>query len=132
MICLQEKSIKEAIYYSSLLLSRFFCLSRLSELTEQKHEIITSIDMLVRGNHFQIKKVSMKITSFSPSLSSSPTCRFEALFSSLEENQENLGISSFGVSITTMEEVFLRLASVHRKRESLRGKDNCKLRHCMP
>ncbi|KAK7833304.1 hypothetical protein U0070_017303, partial [Myodes glareolus] len=37
------------------------------------------------------------------------THRFEALFTALEENQEKLGISSFGVSITTMEEVFLRV-----------------------
>lgn len=67
----------------------------------------------------------MKIISFRPSLSSSSVCRFEALFTALEENQENLGISSFGVSITTMEEVFLRLASVQRKRETIRGKDSC-------
>ncbi|XP_059123759.1 phospholipid-transporting ATPase ABCA3-like [Peromyscus eremicus] len=38
------------------------------------------------------------------------TQRFEALFTALEENQERLGISSFGVSITTMEEVFLRVS----------------------
>uniref|UniRef100_E9PWH4 ATP-binding cassette, sub-family A member 15 n=1 Tax=Mus musculus TaxID=10090 RepID=E9PWH4_MOUSE len=40
------------------------------------------------------------------------THRFEALFTALEENQENLGISSFGVSITTMEEVFLKVSNL--------------------
>ncbi|XP_055483588.1 phospholipid-transporting ATPase ABCA3-like [Psammomys obesus] len=38
------------------------------------------------------------------------THRFEALFTALEEKQESLGISSFGVCITTMEEVFFRVS----------------------
>ncbi|XP_037671069.1 ATP-binding cassette sub-family A member 3-like [Choloepus didactylus] len=37
------------------------------------------------------------------------TYRFEALFSDLEKRQKELGIASFGASITTMEEVFLRV-----------------------
>ncbi|KAL3199551.1 hypothetical protein MRX96_013496 [Rhipicephalus microplus] len=36
---------------------------------------------------------------------------FKHLFSHLEENKEKLGIASFGVSVTTLEEVFLRHAS---------------------
>ncbi|KAM9208982.1 ATP-binding cassette sub-family A member 17-like [Dugong dugon] len=35
--------------------------------------------------------------------------RFESLFSDLERRQEELGISSFGASVTTMEEVFIRV-----------------------
>ncbi|XP_044533206.1 phospholipid-transporting ATPase ABCA3-like [Gracilinanus agilis] len=34
--------------------------------------------------------------------------RFEALFTELEERQEELGIASYGASVTTMEEVFLK------------------------
>ncbi|XP_040358150.1 phospholipid-transporting ATPase ABCA3-like [Ixodes scapularis] len=34
---------------------------------------------------------------------------FKHLFSHLEDNKEKLGISSFGVSVTTLEEVFLRV-----------------------
>jgi hypothetical protein len=34
--------------------------------------------------------------------------RFESLFSKLEKKQKELGIASFGASVTTMEEVFLR------------------------
>ena len=34
--------------------------------------------------------------------------KFEALFTDLEENKGMLGISSYGASVTTMEEVFLR------------------------
>ena len=33
---------------------------------------------------------------------------FEELFARLEEDQEKLGIDSFGVSVTSMEEVFLK------------------------
>jgi hypothetical protein len=87
-----------------------YCLAFSASLTflnSQKLEIILSTGRMVRGEHFQIRR-SMKIISFSPRSSSSHTCRFEALFTALEENQENLGISSFGVSITTMEEVFLK------------------------
>ncbi|XP_044533338.1 phospholipid-transporting ATPase ABCA3-like, partial [Gracilinanus agilis] len=36
--------------------------------------------------------------------------RFEALFEELEGRKEELGISSFGASVTTMEEVFLRVS----------------------
>ncbi|XP_074138830.1 phospholipid-transporting ATPase ABCA3-like isoform X3 [Sminthopsis crassicaudata] len=36
--------------------------------------------------------------------------RFQALFEELEERQAELGISSFGASVTTMEEVFLRVS----------------------
>jgi len=34
--------------------------------------------------------------------------KFEQLFTDLEENQDSLGIGSFGVSVTTLEEVFLK------------------------
>uniref|UniRef100_A0A8C9ZNJ8 ATP binding cassette subfamily A member 3 n=1 Tax=Sander lucioperca TaxID=283035 RepID=A0A8C9ZNJ8_SANLU len=36
------------------------------------------------------------------------TSRFELLFAELEMNREELGIASYGASVTTMEEVFLR------------------------
>ncbi len=34
--------------------------------------------------------------------------QFEALFMMLEEHKTSLGIDSFGASVTTMEEVFMR------------------------
>ena len=34
--------------------------------------------------------------------------KFEALFTELENNKDMLGIASYGASVTTMEEVFLR------------------------
>jgi len=36
------------------------------------------------------------------------SARFEQLFIDLERNQDSLGIGSFGVSVTTLEEVFLK------------------------
>ena len=36
------------------------------------------------------------------------SAQFEQLFADLEQNQDSLGIGSFGVSVTTLEEVFLK------------------------
>ena len=36
------------------------------------------------------------------------SAEFEQLFAHLENNQDSLGIDSFGVSVTTLEEVFLK------------------------
>lgn len=47
------------------------------------------------------------LTSGSVQLLASPF-RFEALFTELEQKREELGIASYGASVTTMEEVFLR------------------------
>eukprot|EP00063_Salmo_salar_P065468 XP_014040303.1 PREDICTED: ATP-binding cassette sub-family A member 3-like [Salmo salar] len=41
------------------------------------------------------------------------TNRFELLFAELEMNREELGIASYGASVTTMEEVFLRYGITH-------------------
>ncbi|XP_072454007.1 phospholipid-transporting ATPase ABCA3-like [Notamacropus eugenii] len=40
------------------------------------------------------------------------TNRFEALFTELENRKKDLGIASFGASVTTMEEVFLRVGKL--------------------
>uniref|UniRef100_A0A2K6EEP9 ATP binding cassette subfamily A member 3 n=1 Tax=Propithecus coquereli TaxID=379532 RepID=A0A2K6EEP9_PROCO len=40
------------------------------------------------------------------------THRFESLFTKLEKKQKELGIASFGASVTTMEEVFLRVGKL--------------------
>ncbi|KAJ3601486.1 hypothetical protein NHX12_032454 [Muraenolepis orangiensis] len=40
------------------------------------------------------------------------TSRFELLFAELEMNQKELGIASYGASVTTMEEVFLRVGKL--------------------
>ena len=49
--------------------------------------------------------ISAELSYVLPSESSS---QFEALFSHLETNAKTIGILSFGASVTTMEEVFLK------------------------
>ncbi|PAV85033.1 hypothetical protein WR25_04476 isoform B [Diploscapter pachys] len=49
-------------------------------------------------------------------LSASERDRFPTLFYDLEQNQHRFGIRSFGVSITTMEEVFLRVSDIAEER----------------
>jgi ATP-binding cassette subfamily A (ABC1) protein 3 len=41
-------------------------------------------------------------------LSESQSSVFEAMLSKLEENKNSLGLLSYGVSLTTMEEVFMK------------------------
>ena len=70
-------------------------------------------------------------------LPSEESKNFETLFSYLEENKNELGISSYGASVTTLEEVFLRVKeeeSLQEDSESLSkklyrqlsSKSNCK------
>ena len=41
-------------------------------------------------------------------LPSEEAANFEALFTELEKKKEELGVASYGASVTTMEEVFLK------------------------
>ncbi|XP_076054127.1 phospholipid-transporting ATPase ABCA3-like [Oratosquilla oratoria] len=55
--------------------------------------------------------------------------KFEKVFSQIEENKEKLKISSYGVSLTTMEEVFLRVGEASNpveKRQSIGRKNERK------
>lgn len=54
----------------------------------------------------------------------SSALRFELLFAELEMNREELGIASYGASVTTMEEVFLRYGGAFpfRQTETLHTK----------
>lgn len=56
----------------------------------------------------ETKSINTKIIYFASNpLSFSPcSFRFEDMFAELEERQEELGIAAFGVSMTTLEEVF--------------------------
>uniref|UniRef100_A0A8C6FVK5 ABC transporter domain-containing protein n=1 Tax=Moschus moschiferus TaxID=68415 RepID=A0A8C6FVK5_MOSMO len=50
--------------------------------------------------------------------------RFEDLFTEMEDRQEELGIASFGISITTMEEVFIKVSqSDNLNLRSLKNED---------
>jgi ATP-binding cassette subfamily A (ABC1) protein 3 len=43
--------------------------------------------------------------------------KFEALFNHFEVNREQLGIQTFGISLTTLEEVFLKVATLEEQEE---------------
>ncbi|XP_032098791.1 ATP-binding cassette sub-family A member 3-like [Sapajus apella] len=46
---------------------------------------------------------------------------FEALFTALEQEQENLGIASFGASVTTMEEVFFKVSYMEESQTDIKA-----------
>nr|XP_040133807.1 ATP-binding cassette sub-family A member 3-like [Ictidomys tridecemlineatus] len=100
--------------------------------------------VMQREPHCDVEKISAMIQSHVPGamleddigdelsfvLPKEYTHRFEALFDELEKNQKELGIANFGVSITTMKEVFFKVnklatsqMSIHdqNKQQSLSG-----------
>ena len=61
--------------------------------------------------HLHIKEAKMETSAGSEvsySLPHEKSQQFEKLFSEIETKKQKLGIDSYGVSITTMEEVFLK------------------------
>uniref|UniRef100_F6U7N4 ATP binding cassette subfamily A member 3 n=1 Tax=Xenopus tropicalis TaxID=8364 RepID=F6U7N4_XENTR len=82
--------------------------------------------VMVKEPHCQVEDITHLITSYVPNatlesnagaelsyiLPKESTHRFEPLFSELELRREELGIASYGASVTTMEEVFLRVGKL--------------------
>ncbi|XP_058424852.1 phospholipid-transporting ATPase ABCA3-like [Diceros bicornis minor] len=81
--------------------------------------------VMVKEPHCDVEEISKLINYYIPTatleknfrnelsfiLPKEYTHRFEALFTNLEKRQKELGIASFGASITTMEEVFFRVSN---------------------
>ncbi|XP_052680751.1 phospholipid-transporting ATPase ABCA3-like [Crassostrea angulata] len=70
------------------------------------------IDCMMGIIHKHIPKASVEMevgAEVSVLLPTEETANFEALFSELEENGSHIGVGSFGLSATTMEEVFLKV-----------------------
>ncbi|XP_063082713.1 phospholipid-transporting ATPase ABCA3-like [Cavia porcellus] len=79
--------------------------------------------VLVKAPHCDVEEISKLIHYYAPKailesnvgtelsfiLPKEYTDRFEELFTTLEKRQEELGINDFGASVTTMEEVFLKV-----------------------
>nr|XP_058142277.1 phospholipid-transporting ATPase ABCA3-like [Dasypus novemcinctus] len=55
--------------------------------------------------------------------------RFEALFNDLDKKQEELGIASFGASVTTMEEVFLKVCKLADSEMDIQAIRSLPLKH---
>ena len=67
------------------------------------------VEQLVRSYVREAEQVTDVAAELSFILPSSSTPSFPDLFDKLEEKKDELGIVSFGVSITTMEEVFMKV-----------------------
>jgi len=80
--------------------------------SEARQKNITRIIRKFVPNVQKERRVGSELNYLLPH-ESSPS--FEELFNVLEQNRRALGIDSFGASVTTMEEVFIRygLLSVH-------------------
>ena len=57
---------------------------------------------------FIYSSISLHSAELSYTLPSESSDRFEEMFTCLEKDSASLGIQSFGASVTTMEEVFMR------------------------
>ena len=69
---------------------------------------VTPITRLIQTHIPNAKLDTSGGTELAYSLPNEETSRFEALFADIEDDQHQLGIDSYGASITTMEEVFLK------------------------
>nr|XP_025035890.1 ATP-binding cassette sub-family A member 3 [Pelodiscus sinensis] len=82
--------------------------------------------VMVKEPHCNLGEISRLVCQYVPNatlesnagaelsfiLPTESTHRFEALFTELEQKREELGIASYGASVTTMEEVFLRVGKL--------------------
>ena len=76
------------------------------DIFESSHEILELVKSQVRGSKL-VSDVSAEISFQLPMESIRD---FPALFLQLDERKEELGLQTYGIQITTMEEVFLRVA----------------------
>ncbi|XP_058142278.1 phospholipid-transporting ATPase ABCA3-like [Dasypus novemcinctus] len=102
---------------SSIFLKQIYGMGYHIVMVKEPHCNVEEISELI---HYHIPTATLENhigTELSFILPKDCTQRFEALFSDLEKRQKELGIASFGASITTMEEVFLM---VNKRAESQR------------
>ncbi|XP_041062157.1 phospholipid-transporting ATPase ABCA3 [Carcharodon carcharias] len=81
-------------------------------IVKEPHCKIAAVTDLVKS---YVPKAALQTTAgaeLSYILPNESTDRFEALFSELEKKKKVLGIASYGASVTTMEEVFLRVGKL--------------------
>uniref|UniRef100_A0A4W6GB46 ATP binding cassette subfamily A member 3 n=1 Tax=Lates calcarifer TaxID=8187 RepID=A0A4W6GB46_LATCA len=74
-------------------------------------DALCNVSEITRLVHMYVPNATMESSAgaeLSYILPKESTSRFELLFAELEMNREELGIASYGASVTTMEEVFLR------------------------
>ncbi|XP_066238945.1 phospholipid-transporting ATPase ABCA3 [Saccopteryx leptura] len=97
---------------SSLFLKQKYGAGYHMTLVKEPHCNAESISRLVRHHVPNASLESSAGAELSFILPKDSTHRFESLFAKLEKKQKELGIASFGASVTTMEEVFLRVGKL--------------------
>ncbi|XP_062956081.1 phospholipid-transporting ATPase ABCA3 [Cynocephalus volans] len=97
---------------SSLFLKQKYGAGYHMTLVKEPHCNPESISQLVLHHIPNATQESSAGAELSFILPKESTHRFESLFAKLEKKQEKLGIASFGASVTTMEEVFLRVGKL--------------------
>nr|XP_061805523.1 phospholipid-transporting ATPase ABCA3-like [Nerophis lumbriciformis] len=78
-------------------------------------EALCNVSEITRLVHLYVPNATLESSAgaeLSYILPKESTSRFELLFAELEMNREELGIASYGASVTTMEEVFLRVGKL--------------------
>ena len=94
---------------SSLFLKSRYGIGYHMTLVKESHCVSSEVEALVRLFVPSAEKVTDVGMELSFILPSSDASKFPDLFDKLESTKASLGIGSFGVSITTMEEVFLKV-----------------------
>ncbi|XP_058565915.1 phospholipid-transporting ATPase ABCA3 [Neofelis nebulosa] len=97
---------------SSLFLKQKYGAGYHMTLVKEPHCDPEAISRLVRHHVPSATLESRAGAELSFILPKESTHRFESLFAKLEKQQKELGIASFGASVTTMEEVFLRVGKL--------------------
>ncbi|XP_048188352.1 phospholipid-transporting ATPase ABCA3 isoform X1 [Perognathus longimembris pacificus] len=97
---------------SSLFLKQKYGAGYHMTLVKEPHCNPEAISQLVRRHVPNATLESHAGAELSFILPKESTHRFESLFAKLEKKQKELGIASFGASVTTMEEVFLRVGKL--------------------
>jgi len=96
-------------------------------LTMVKKDINVSskpIKELVQRHVPESKVLSDVSAEFALQLPLESTHKFQGLFDEVDKNLERLGISSYGVSVTTLEEVFLNVAKISAPEKHYKGKND--------
>ncbi|XP_058537073.1 phospholipid-transporting ATPase ABCA3-like [Ochotona princeps] len=99
-------------YGSSIFLKKLYGVGYHIVMVKAPHCDVEEVTKLIH-NYVPVATMKSNVgTELSFILPQEYIYRFEALFTNLERKQAELGIASFGVSITTMEEVFLRVSQM--------------------
>nr|XP_017197999.1 phospholipid-transporting ATPase ABCA3 isoform X2 [Oryctolagus cuniculus] len=104
---------------SSIFLKKLYGVGYHIVMVKEPHCNVEEVTKLI---HYYAPAATMESnvgTELSFTLPKEYAHRFETLFTALEKRQEKLGIASFGASITTMEEVFLRVSHMENVPEDI-------------